>query len=62
VEVALTEESLPDSDEIDITVDLKPKSGPFEDVWPRLRYGVLNPGDRERNNIRVTLNWPFDLV
>jgi len=62
-EIAATGEGLPDDDEFDITVDLKPRGGPFEGAWLRARYGVLNPGDdRERYNVRVTLNWSFDLL
>jgi hypothetical protein len=62
-EIGATGESLPDDEEFDLTVDFKPTDGPFEDAWLRVRYGVLNPGgDRERYNIRVTVNWPFQLL
>jgi hypothetical protein len=58
-EIATTGVSLPDDDEFDITMDLKPTNGPLEDVWLRIRYGVLNPGGDRRHNVRVILNWPF---
>jgi len=55
--------SLPDNEEIDLTVDFRPTTGPFEGAWLRVRYGVLNPGsNRKRYNIRVTLNWRFQLL
>lgn len=62
-EIAATGTALPDDEEFDITVDFKPKSGPFEDAWLRVRYGVWNPGDdRERYNVRVIFNWSFELI
>ncbi len=62
-EMAGTGVRLPDDDEFNITVDFKPKSGPFADAWLRVRYGVLNPGSsRERYNVRVILNWGFQLL
>ncbi len=62
-EVAVTGASLPRDEELDITVDYRSKSGLFNGAWLRSRYGVLNPGsDRRRYNIRITLNWPFQLL
>lgn len=63
-EIAATGTQLEDNDEFNITIDMKPKSGPFADAWLRVRYGVLNPGDnsRERYNVRVTFNWAFQLL
>jgi len=62
-EIAATGTPLEDSEEFNITVDFKPKSGPFADAWLRVRYGVLNPGEtRERYNVRATFNWGFQLL
>lgn len=61
--VALTGTSLPRDEEFDITVDYRSQSGMFNGAWLRARYGVINPGsDRERYNVRITLNWPFQLL
>ncbi len=62
-EIGGTGVSLPDNEEIDITVDFHPTTGPFEGAWLRIRYGVLNPGsNRKRYNVRVTFNWGFQLL
>jgi len=54
---------LPDNEEIDFTVDFHPTTGPFEGAWLRVRYGILNPGSsRKRYNVRITLNWGFQLL
>ena len=55
--------SLPDNEEIDLTLDFRRSQAPLDGLWLRLRYAVLNPGtSRERYNIRVTLNWGFPLL
>ena len=55
--------SLPDDEEIDLTLDFRRSQAPLDGLWLRLRYAVLNPGtSRERYNIRVTLNWGFPLL
>jgi hypothetical protein len=62
-EIAATGESLPNDEEFDITVDFRSQSGKSKAAWLRARYGVLNPGtDRERYNVRITLNWPFQFL
>ncbi len=55
--------SLPDNEEIDLTLDFRPEQAPFRGVWLRLRAGVLDPGkDRRRYNVRATFNWSFALL
>jgi hypothetical protein len=62
-EVGTTGTPLPINEEIDFTMDFRPTAGPFEGLWLRVRYGVLNPGsNRRRYNIRVTFNWGFQLL
>lgn len=61
--VALTGTPLPDDEEFDITADFRPRSGMFNGAWLRARYGVINPGgSRERYNVRITLNWDFQVL
>ena len=62
-EVRGTSTSLPDNEEIDVTLDFRRSQAPLDGLWLRLRYAVLNLGtSRERYNIRVTLNWGFPLL
>lgn len=62
-ELAAIGRGIPDDKEIDLTLDFKPGARSFQGVWLRLRYGIINPGnDRERFNIRATLNWPINLI
>ena len=62
-EVGGTGVELPDHEELDVTVDFRATTGPFERAWLRIRYGVLNPGSsRKRYNVRVTFNWGFQLL
>ena len=61
-ELGATGQDIPD-DEFDLTLDFKPGARASRGTWFRLRYGIINPGtNRERYNIRATLNWPFDLI
>lgn len=56
-------ESLPDNDELDLTIDIKPKQKSLRGMWLRLRGAVLNPdSDRRIYNYRIILNWPFPLI
>lgn len=62
-EDARTGASLPDNDEIDLTLDFRRSEPPLAGMWLRLRYAVINPGSsRERYNIRLTLNWGLPLL
>jgi hypothetical protein len=62
-EVGGTGHALPDNEEIDFTVDFHSTTGPLEGAWLRVRYGILNPGSsRKRYNVRITLNWGFQLL
>jgi hypothetical protein len=61
--VALTGASLPDDEEFDLTADFRPQSSIFNGAWLRARYGVINPSSsRKRYNIRITLNWDFQIL
>lgn len=62
-QIGETGTSLPDNEEIDLTVDFRPAKGPLKGAWLRVRYGILNPGSsRKRYNVRVTFNWGFQLL
>jgi len=62
-EDARTGMSLPDDEEIDLTLDFRRNNSSPAGMWLRLRYAVLNPGSsRERYNIRLTFNWGLPLL
>ena len=42
-EIAATGESLPNDEELDVTIDFRPTMGSFKGAWLRFRYAVLNP-------------------
>jgi hypothetical protein len=55
----------PNEAEIDITMDYRLSSGVFRNSWLRARYGFLNqwgPGAQNAQEVRVTLNWPINLL
>jgi len=55
--------SLPDDEEIDLTIDFRGSSSPGQNIWLRVRGAVLNPGeDRRIYNVRVIFNWAIPVL
>lgn len=55
--------SLPDVTEYDFTADYKPRSGRSKGLWLRLRGAYANYEEgRDRWNVRVILNYPFNFL
>ena len=63
-EDARTGTSLPDDEEIDLTVDIRPDRSPLRGAWLRLRGAALNPGNDRRRvvQVRLILNWALPLL
>ncbi len=63
-EMAESGTSLPDDDEIDLTLDIRPDRSSFRGAWLRVRAGVLNPGEGRRRVVqaRVIFNWSLQLL
>ena len=63
-ENASTGASLPDDEEIDFTVDIRPERLPLRGSWLRLRVAALNPSSDRRSaiNVRVIFNWALPLL
>jgi hypothetical protein len=63
-QIAKSGTSLPDDDEIDLTLDIRPDRSPFRGAWLRVRAAVLNPGDDRRRVVqaRVIFNWALQLL
>ncbi len=60
---ARTGTSLPDNEEIDLTLDFRRGKLSAAGMWLRLRYAVLNPGSsRKRYNVRLTFNWGLPML
>jgi len=55
--------SLPDDEEIDWTLDIRPNRSLFRGAWLRLLMAVITPGDDCRRVVqaRVVFNWAFQL-
>jgi len=55
-----TKRSLPNTKEIDFTIDYKIEEGKWKDIWLRLRASQIKFSDRTKNhNYRAILNYPF---
>ena len=61
---AATNTSLPDDDELDLTLAIRRDLPPLRGSWLRLRAGVLNPSSGRRRVVqaRVILNWAVPLL
>jgi hypothetical protein len=57
--------SSPDQEELDLTVDYRIKKGFMKGFWLRLRGATLNqqgPGAQDMNEIRIVLNYDFEVL
>ncbi len=63
-EIAATGSSLPNDEEIDLTLDIRPDRPALRGAWLRLRAATLNPGDGRRRviQVRLILNWALPLL
>jgi len=55
----------PNTDELDLTLDWKPKGGRLEGLWLRGRMAVVNaagPGAVDQLGFRLILNYDFSLL
>jgi len=55
----------PNEQEIDVTLDYRVGSGMFRELWLRARYGYMNqwgPGAQNAQEVRVTVNFPINLL
>ena len=55
----------PDEQEIDVTLDYRIGSGMFKELSLRARYGYMNqwgPGAQNAQEVRVTVNFPINLL
>ena len=58
-------QALRDRDELDITLDYRPKAGPFRGVWFRVRGVFINErgsGARSQNELRVIVNYDLPVL
>jgi len=54
-----------DENELDLDLQWKPKSGFFNNFWPRIRYGVVHEHEGQQRYIhdfRIILNYDFSLL
>ena len=63
-EAASTGASLSNTEEIDMTLDIKPDLSPLRGMWLRVRGAALNPGSSRRRVVeaRVILNWALPVL
>ncbi|MGB5734197.1 MAG: OprD family outer membrane porin [Thiohalocapsa sp.] len=55
----------PNTDELDLTLDWRPKNGKLDGLWLRGRMAVINaagPGAVDQQDFRIILNYDFNLL
>lgn len=58
-----TMEGLPSADEVDLTIDYRPQSGPLNGLWLRMRYAYAEFSDNtSRRNIRLIVNYGLPIL
>jgi hypothetical protein len=56
---------LPNENELDLDLQWKPKTGFFQNFWPRVRYGVVHQyegQERYIHNLRIIVNYPISFL
>ena len=54
---------LPDIDEVDVTIDYRPQSGPLSGLWLRIRYAHAEFSDNTtRRNFRMIVNYALPML
>jgi hypothetical protein len=60
-----TGRDVPNENELDLDLQWKPKTGFFENFWPRFRYAVVHEHEGQERYIhdfRIILNYPFSFL
>jgi hypothetical protein len=60
-----TGKGVPNENELDLDLQWKPKTGFFQNFWPRIRYAIVHQyegQERYIHNLRIIVNYPFSFL